>query len=66
MNLTSGQSAKKNHLSIGSRTECNRRTSMPNGLESFKWYAEKYPEDCCEKCLKKFNEKMNRLLQSKK
>ena len=66
MILTKGQSAKKRHLSIGSRTACNRRTSMPNGLEYFKWDAEKYPEHCCQKCLKKFNEIMNRLSHSKK
>jgi len=61
MNLATGESAKKQHLSLGSRTECNRRTSMPNGLESFKWYAEKYPEHCCQKCLNRFNEKINKL-----
>lgn len=66
MNLTAGQSAKKHHWSIGSRTACNRRTSMPNGFESFKWDAEQYPEICCQKCLKKFNEKMNNLSHSKK
>jgi len=35
-------------------------------LEYFKWFAEQYPEHCCQKCLKKFNEKMNKLSHSKK
>jgi len=61
MNSTSGQSAKKQHLSIGSRTACNRRTSMPNGFEYFKWWVEKHPDACCQKCLNKFNEKINKL-----
>jgi hypothetical protein len=57
MNITLGQSAKKQHFTIGSRTACNRRTSMPNGFESFKWWLENYPNACCHKCLKAFQSK---------
>lgn len=68
MNLTSGQSAKKQHLSNGSLTACNRKTSGigSNDFQNFKWWAEKYPDVCCQKCLNRFTEKYNRLLQSKK
>ena len=67
INITAGQSAKKEHLRNGAATACNRRTSGigNNEFEDFKWIAEKYPEYCCQKCLNRFNEKMNRL-QSKK
>tara|TARA_R110000868_G_scaffold183053_1_gene424230 strand:+ start:288 stop:485 length:198 start_codon:yes stop_codon:yes gene_type:complete len=63
MNITAGQSAKKQHLSNGAATFCNRRTSGigSNSFESFKWWAEKYSDSCCQKCLNSFNEKMNRL-----
>jgi hypothetical protein len=56
MNIVSGQSAKKEHLSIGSITACNRKMSVgKNDYESFKHYANKYPQICCAKCLSKFN-----------
>ena len=66
-NITAGQSAKKEHLRNGAGTACNRRTSGINchDFADFKWWAIKYPEVCCQKCLNRFNEKMNRL-QSKK
>jgi hypothetical protein len=62
MNITSGQSAKKQHLSNGSLTACNRRTSFSqHDFESFKWTAENWSSHCCQKCLNSFNEKQNRL-----
>jgi hypothetical protein len=59
MNITKGQSSKKQHLSNGAVTACNRRTSGINthDFQSFKWSAEKYPEVCCQKCLNRFNQK---------
>lgn len=65
--ITAGQSSKRQHLRNGAGTACNRRTSGigANDFEDFKWSAEKYPEYCCQKCLNRFNEKMNRL-QSRK
>jgi hypothetical protein len=67
MNLTAGQSSKKEHLSNGSRTACNRKTSGigAHSFDSFKWWAEKYPDSCCQKCLNKFYENQNRLLSKK-
>ena len=63
MNITAGQSAKKEHLSNGAVTACNRRTSGigSNDFQSFKWWVEKHPYACCQKCLNRFNEKQNRL-----
>jgi hypothetical protein len=63
MNITSGQSAKKEHLSNGAVTACNKRTSGPgkNDFDSFKWMAEKYPEDCCKVCLDRFNERTKKI-----
>jgi hypothetical protein len=63
MNITAGQSAKKQHLSNGAVTSCNRRTSGigSNDFQSFKWWAEKHPDACCQKCLNRYNEKQNRL-----
>jgi hypothetical protein len=62
MNITAGQSAVKQHLSNGSMTACNRRTSGigKNSFDEFKWVAENYPEVCCSKCLNRFNEKINK------
>ena len=67
INIAAGQSSKRQHLRNGAGTACNRRTSGINchDFEGFKWWAEKYPEDCCQKCLNRFNERMNRL-QSRK
>ena len=64
MNIAAGQSAKKEHLRNGAVTACNRRTSGigSNDFQSFKWWAEKYPDACCQKCLSRFNEKQNSLL----
>ena len=60
MNIATGQSAKKQHLFNGSRTACNRRmTGM--SFEYYKFWAEKYPEECCQKCLNRYNEKSNRI-----
>jgi len=63
MIITAGYSAKKEHLSNGAVTACNRRTSGigKNDFQDFKWWAEKYPDVCCQKCLNRFNEKQNRL-----
>jgi hypothetical protein len=68
MNLTSGESAKKQHLSNGAVTACNRRTSGigSNDFQSFKWWVEKYPDVCCQKCFNRFNEKQNRMLTKNK
>jgi hypothetical protein len=63
MNIASGQSCKKEHLSNGAVTACNRRTSGigKNSFDSFKWIAENHPNNCCQKCLNRFNEKQNRI-----
>jgi|LakMenE18May11ns_1017448.scaffolds.fasta_scaffold9750551_1 hypothetical protein len=68
MNITSGQSAQKQHLENGALTACNRKSSgiNKNSFESFKWWADKYPEVCCTKCLNRFTEKSNRLTQTNK
>jgi len=60
MNISAGQSSKKEHLGNGSRTACNRKTSGIgcNGLESFKWWVEKHPDACCEKCKSVFIKKI--------
>jgi hypothetical protein len=65
MNITAGQSAKKQHLSNGSRTYCNRRTSGigKHDFDSFKWWAEKYPDVCCQKCLNRFIEKSTQIIK---
>jgi hypothetical protein len=67
MNITAGQSAKKQHLQNGSLTACNRKSSGIglNDFQGFKWWVEKYPEICCQKCLNRFNEKLNRKTQRK-
>jgi hypothetical protein len=61
MNIAAGQSAKKEHLSNGALTACNRRTSGigKNDLQSFKWWADTHPESCCQKCLNRYNQKQN-------
>jgi hypothetical protein len=63
MNITKGQSVAKEHLQNGSMTACNRRTSGvgKNEFESFKFFANKYPESCCKVCLTKYNERLERL-----
>jgi len=63
MNISKGQSVSKEHLENGSMTACNRRTSGigKNEFESFKFFANKYPKDCCKVCLTKYNEKLERL-----
>ena len=63
MNITKGQSTQKQHLSNGSRTVCNRKTTgiNTNEFKDYKWWAEKYTENCCKKCLSRFIEKNNRL-----
>ena len=62
MNNTKGESAKKQHLSNGSLTACNIKTSgiNKNDFQSFKFWAEKYQNICCIKCLNIFNEKQNK------
>jgi hypothetical protein len=67
MNITAGQSAKKQHLNNGAVTACNRKTSgvSSNDFQYFKWWVEKYPNICCQKCLNRFNEKQNRLNEKK-
>lgn len=58
-NLTSFSSAKKEHLRyIGANTECNKKTSgiNVNNLEQFAWLVERYPQNCCKKCLQKYIE----------
>jgi hypothetical protein len=59
MIITAGYLAKKEHLTNGSLTACNRRSSGigVNEFQSFKWFAEKCPEVCCKKCLNRFNKK---------
>jgi hypothetical protein len=59
MNTTKGQSAVKQHLRSGSKTSCNRKTSGigNNEVNDFKWWFEKYPEQCCIICLNRFIEK---------
>lgn len=67
-NLTFFSSAKKEHLRYrGANTECNRKTSGigANNIEGFTWWAEKYPESCCQKCLNRFNEIKNRIKDKK-
>jgi hypothetical protein len=63
MNITAGQSAKKQHLSNGAVTACNRRTSGigKNSFEEFKWIVEKNTDVCCQKCLNRFIEKQNQI-----
>ncbi len=63
MNLASGQSAIKQHLRNGAVTSCNRKTSgiSTNEFADFKWWAEKYPNVCCQKCLSRFVEKSKNL-----
>ena len=65
MNISKGQSSVKQHLSNGAVTSCNRRTSGigSNSFDSFKWWAEKYPNECCQRCLNKFKEKSNKLIK---
>lgn len=62
MNTTKGQSTQKQHLRNGSRTACNRITTgiNINDFESYKWWAEKYPKNCCKICLDRYTEKNNR------
>lgn len=63
MNITAGQTTKKEHLRNGSKTACNRKSSGI-GLHDFndyKWHVTNYPEDCCKICLSRFNEKLERL-----
>jgi hypothetical protein len=62
MNITAGQSAKKQHLVNGSLTACNRKSSGIglNDFQEFNWWVEKHPEVCCQKCLNRFIEKLNR------
>jgi hypothetical protein len=62
MNNTKGQSTQKQHLFNGSKTACNRTTTGINTNEfaDFIWWAEKYPEICCKKCLNRYTEKYNR------
>jgi hypothetical protein len=63
MNLSRFSSAKKEHLRVsGASTECNRRTSGigANNMEGFKFFAEKYPEACCSKCLAAYNRRLER------
>lgn len=62
MNITPGESSKKQHLSNGATTACNRRTSGigSNSFKSFKWWAENHPDICCQKCLNRFTEKQNK------
>jgi hypothetical protein len=62
MNITAGESAKKQHLRNGALTACNRKTSGigNNDFEYFKWWAEEHPEICCQKCLNRYNEKINK------
>jgi hypothetical protein len=56
MNLATGNSAKKEHLSKGAYTACNRKMStFKNEYDSFKHYANNYPQICCTKCLEQFN-----------
>jgi hypothetical protein len=64
MNISKGQSAKKEHLSNGARTACNLKTSGigSNSFDSFKWSVENHPEVCCQKCLKRFYEKANKVI----
>jgi hypothetical protein len=59
MNITTGQSVKKEHLTNGAKTACNRSTSGigKNDFNSFKFIAKNYPDICCQKCLNRFNEK---------
>jgi hypothetical protein len=59
MIITAGGSMQKQHLRNGSRTACNRRTSGigNNDKNEFKFWAEKYPEECCKKCLIRYNQK---------
>jgi hypothetical protein len=63
MNITSGQSAVKQHLMNGSKTYCNRKTSGigANDYKSFEWAVENHIHICCKKCLNTFNEKKNRI-----
>jgi hypothetical protein len=59
-NIASGQSSVKQHLSNGASTACNRKMSThKNEFVEFKYWAEKYPEICCAKCLNRFVEKSN-------
>lgn len=65
MNTTKGQSAEKQHLSNGSMTACNRKSSgiNKNDFKEYGWWAEKHPEVCCKKCLNRFLEKSNKQLK---
>jgi hypothetical protein len=58
-NLTPFSTAKKEHLRYkGANTECNRSTSGigANDIKVFTWWAENHPENCCQKCLNRFNQ----------
>ncbi len=59
MNIAAGQSSKKQHLSNGASTACNRKLGGIgcNSFEGFKWWAENHPDACCQKCLTRFIEK---------
>lgn len=63
MNISKGQSSQKQHLSNGSLTACNVKSSgfNKNDFESYKWWAENHIEACCTKCLNRFYEKQDRL-----
>ena len=59
MNIAKGQSSKKQHLVKDARTECNLKLSgHAEGMDGFAWWAEKYPETCCKKCLNRFKERV--------
>jgi hypothetical protein len=67
MNTTSGESSAKQHLTNGSKTACNRKSSghNKNEFESFKWWMDNAPHLCCQKCSNRFIEKLNNLKSKK-
>jgi hypothetical protein len=57
MNITTGQSAQKTHLSMGPKTACNRKISVgKEPLTMFIQTMRDYPQECCARCVAKAKE----------
>lgn len=49
--IARGDYSVKQHLDNGAKTMCRRNSLNKNELQSFVWWAKKYPEACCLACL---------------
>lgn len=59
MNTVTGNSSKKEHLSKGATTVCNRKMSTgKNDRSFFEWIATNRPETCCTVCLEKYTQSL--------